>query len=52
MVIPIGTDRPQILKIVTRTPHGPLVVDGCLCSFVPLIGAAGWPDEKGGGSDA
>lgn len=45
LVIPIGTDRPQVLKIVTRTPSGPLVVDGCPCSFVPLIGTAGWPSD-------
>ncbi len=43
LVIPIGADRPQILKIVTRTPDGPQVTDGCPCSFVPLIGQAGWP---------
>jgi protein-L-isoaspartate(D-aspartate) O-methyltransferase len=42
MVIPIGTDRPQVLKFVTRTPAGPLITDGCPCSFVPLIGQAGW----------
>jgi protein-L-isoaspartate(D-aspartate) O-methyltransferase len=44
LVIPIGTDRPQILQIVTKTPRGPLVVNGCACSFVPLIGLAGWPE--------
>jgi protein-L-isoaspartate(D-aspartate) O-methyltransferase len=47
LVIPIGADRPQVLKIVTKTPKGPLVVDGCACSFVPLIGSAGWPEEVG-----
>jgi protein-L-isoaspartate(D-aspartate) O-methyltransferase len=47
MVIPMGTDRPQILKVVSKTPQGPLVVDGCACSFVPLIGAAGWPAGRG-----
>jgi protein-L-isoaspartate(D-aspartate) O-methyltransferase len=45
LVIPIGADRPQVLKIVTRTAHGPLVMSGCACSFVPLIGSAGWPEE-------
>src|SRR5262249_24456981 len=48
LVIPIGTDRPQVLKVVTRTPKGPLVVDGCACSFVPLIGSAAWPEIDGG----
>ncbi len=44
LVIPIGSDRPQLLKIVTKTPAGPEVEDGCPCSFVPLIGQAGWPN--------
>jgi protein-L-isoaspartate(D-aspartate) O-methyltransferase len=48
LVIPIGADRPQILKVVTRTPKGPIVVDGCACSFVPLIGSAAWPETDGG----
>jgi protein-L-isoaspartate(D-aspartate) O-methyltransferase len=43
LVIPIGADRPQVLKIVTKTPAGALVSDGCPCSFVPLIGEAAWP---------
>jgi len=51
MVIPIGTDRPQILKIVTRTPTGPVVEDSCPCSFVPLIGRAGWPNAGDEESD-
>jgi protein-L-isoaspartate(D-aspartate) O-methyltransferase len=46
LVIPIGADRPQILKVVTRTQTGPLIVDGCACSFVPLIGSAAWPAEE------
>jgi protein-L-isoaspartate(D-aspartate) O-methyltransferase len=45
LVIPIGTDRPQTLQIVSKTTRGPLVVEGCACSFVPLIGSAGWPEE-------
>jgi hypothetical protein len=44
--LPIGVERPQILEIVTRTPTGPLVRDGCPCSFVPLIGVAGWPNVE------
>jgi protein-L-isoaspartate(D-aspartate) O-methyltransferase len=42
LVIPIGADRPQVLKTVTKTPAGPQVTDGCPCSFVPLIGQAAW----------
>jgi protein-L-isoaspartate(D-aspartate) O-methyltransferase len=45
LVIPIGADRPQVLKIVTRTVDGPLIMNGCACSFVPLIGSAAWPEE-------
>jgi protein-L-isoaspartate(D-aspartate) O-methyltransferase len=48
LVIPIGTDRPQVLKIVTKSSNGPLIVESCECSFVPLIGAAGWPEYSAG----
>jgi protein-L-isoaspartate(D-aspartate) O-methyltransferase len=47
LVIPIGTDRPQILQVVTKGPAGPVVVDSCQCSFVPLIGSAGWQEREG-----
>lgn len=39
LVIPIGAGRPQVLQVVTKTPAGPLIVDVCQCSFVPLIGS-------------
>lgn len=45
LVIPIGSQLPQMLQTVTRTTTGSLTVDVCLCSFVPLIGSAGWSDE-------
>jgi protein-L-isoaspartate(D-aspartate) O-methyltransferase len=48
LVIPIGTGRPQVLKIVTKRPDGPLIVDSCECSFVPLIGAGGWHEYSSG----
>jgi protein-L-isoaspartate(D-aspartate) O-methyltransferase len=48
LVIPIGTTRPQVLTIVTRTLAGPVIVDSCECSFVPLIGAAAWPEGAPG----
>ena len=49
LVIPIGTGKPQVLTIVTKRLDGALIVDSCECSFVPLVGAAGWPEDSGGG---
>jgi protein-L-isoaspartate(D-aspartate) O-methyltransferase len=45
LVIPIGAGRPQILQVVTKGPAGPVAVDACECSFVPLIGLAGWHEQ-------
>lgn len=45
LVIPIGSDHPQMLQVVTRTPEGLLTTDVCPCSFVPLIGSAAWPED-------
>lgn len=45
LVIPIGTDRPQILQCVIRHGDRARIVDGCPCSFVPLIGADAWPED-------
>lgn len=45
LVIPIGTTRPQMLQAITKRDAGPLVIDVCQCSFVPLIGAGAWPDS-------
>ncbi len=45
LVIPVGCDRPQILQVATKTTSGATVVDVCECTFVPLIGAAAWPDD-------
>lgn len=46
LVIPIGADYPQMLQTIVKTDHGPQVIDVCECSFVPLIGAEGWPNER------
>lgn len=46
LVIPIGSEFPQMLQTIMKTDHGPQVVDVCECSFVPLIGAEGWPNER------
>jgi protein-L-isoaspartate(D-aspartate) O-methyltransferase len=45
LVIPIGTGYPQMLRTIIRRDNGPLVIDVCECSFVPLIGAEGWPAD-------
>jgi len=45
LVIPVGSGRPQVLQVVTKTPAGATVVDVCDCSFVPLIGSAAWTEE-------
>ena len=44
LVIPIGSDSPQMLQVITRTQAGIMTVDVCPCSFVPLIGSAAWPE--------
>jgi hypothetical protein len=44
-VIPVGTGRPQVLQVATKTRSGATVVDVCECSFIPLIGSAAWPEE-------
>jgi protein-L-isoaspartate(D-aspartate) O-methyltransferase len=45
LVIPIGAGHPQMLKTILRRDGGPVVTDVCECSFVPLIGAEGWPPD-------
>lgn len=46
LVIPIGTGSPQVLQTIIKHKEGPQVTDVCECSFVPLIGEAGWPVEE------
>lgn len=45
LVIPIGVDHPQMLQTIIKREVGPLVIDVCECSFVPLIGEQAWPAE-------
>jgi len=45
LVIPIGTDRPQILQCITRHGDRAKITDVCPCSFVPLIGEDAWPED-------
>ncbi len=44
MVIPIGSQKDQVLTLVTRTGGRIQAFDVCPCAFVPLIGAHGWKD--------
>jgi protein-L-isoaspartate(D-aspartate) O-methyltransferase len=44
LVIPVGIQHPLMLEVVTRVVHGYTTEDSCPCSFVPLIGAAAWPE--------
>lgn len=44
LVIPVGRGSPLKLQTIVAQPEGPLVVDVCDCSFVPLLGAAGWAE--------
>jgi protein-L-isoaspartate(D-aspartate) O-methyltransferase len=48
LVIPVGDAYPQLLQVIDKTSAGPKITDSVACSFVPLIGAAGWPDEQSG----
>lgn len=45
LVIPVGRNSPLQLQTIVKQTTGPLVIDVCPCSFVPLIGAAGWEDS-------
>jgi len=44
LVIPIGDACVQTLETIHRGPGGPEVVRHGGCRFVPLLGAAGWPE--------
>jgi protein-L-isoaspartate(D-aspartate) O-methyltransferase len=45
LVIPVGEGYPQMLQTVEKRPEGQIINDVCECSFVPLIGAEGWPSQ-------
>jgi protein-L-isoaspartate(D-aspartate) O-methyltransferase len=42
LVVPIGSEGGQVLRIVERQAEGFREEETCLCSFVPLIGKEGW----------
>ncbi len=44
LVIPVGTESDQVLRVVTKTADGPQVRDAGGCRFVRLIGDAAWPE--------
>lgn len=43
LVIPVGPERHQELRVVTRTAEGFDEMVGDPCVFVPLVGEFGWP---------
>lgn len=52
LVIPVGRQSPVKLQTIVNDPvQGRLVIDVCDCSFVPLLGAAGWHEPLEGGTD-
>ncbi len=44
LIIPIGGDQSQTLKLANRTPSGLEQTDLGGCRFVKLLGRYGWPD--------
>jgi protein-L-isoaspartate(D-aspartate) O-methyltransferase len=48
LVIPVSRDQAEMLQTVVRGESGPIVSDVCECSFVPLIGEAGWAEAPDG----
>jgi len=48
LVIPVGNEPPLMLQRIEKRPDGPHVTDICECTFVPLIGEAGWGGDGGG----
>lgn len=45
LVIPVGDESSQTLRVVTKRADAPEIRDAGGCRFVPLIGNAAWPDE-------
>lgn len=44
LVIPVGDEAAQTLRVVTKRETGPEIRDAGSCRFVPLIGEAAWPE--------
>jgi protein-L-isoaspartate(D-aspartate) O-methyltransferase len=51
LVVPVGDPGNQVLRIIERRGESYAQEDGCLCSFVPLIGREGWPSPVGGSKE-
>ncbi len=47
LVVPIGDTHGQRLEVAVRSPEGPAVVHSVPCRFVPLVGAGGFPADRG-----
>ena len=45
IVIPVGCESIQTLKVIEKQTEGSRSVDLCSCRFVKLIGAAAWEDQ-------
>lgn len=45
LVIPVGDETDQVLRIVIKREEGPDIRDEGGCRFVRLIGDAAWPEE-------
>ena len=42
LVIPVGSEHDQQMRVIERTPEGPCSEIVSYCRFVPLLGAEGW----------
>ncbi len=43
MVVPIGAQEQQELKLITKSANRPIAEELCGCVFVRLVGEEGWP---------
>lgn len=46
MVLPVGGRQMQTLALIRRENQQIIQEELCTCSFLPLIGKAGWPEEE------
>lgn len=46
LVIPVGDESTQTLRVVSRREHGPEIRVAGGCRFVRLIGDAAWPSDE------
>lgn len=45
LVMPIGSESSQTLRVIEKQPDRPRIEDLCGCRFVKLIGDAGWAED-------